>query len=107
MPTNEELLLDLLHSKGPMGNGKARETLQWSEPQYEIVKASLLAQGLVATGKGRGGSLRLAEAKGLEANPGSSPGANSSMAAEPLGTSASALKPDSKPSRACHDSHSS
>ena len=67
MPTNEELLLDLLHSKGPMGNGKARETLQWSEAQYEIVKASLLAQGLVATGKGRGGSLRLAEPNGLEA----------------------------------------
>jgi len=80
MPTNEELLLDLLHSKGPLGNGKARETLQWSEAQYEIVKASLLAQGLVATGKGRGGSLRLAEPNGLEAG--------SSMAAEPLGTMA-------------------
>ena len=62
---DEEQLIALLDIVKATGNTKARRQLQWSTPRYEIVKASLIARGMVAQGGGRGGSLRLL---GMEPN---------------------------------------
>ena len=52
---------------GSAGNGKMRELLGWDEATYEAVKASLLASGQLRPGRGRGGSVSLAEGSGEEA----------------------------------------
>ncbi len=36
---NEQQLLDLLAEHESLGNGKARELLQWSDEQNEVLKA--------------------------------------------------------------------
>ena len=46
---------------GSAGNGALRNLLGWDEPQYEAVKAALISAGLISTGRGRGGSVALAE----------------------------------------------
>jgi type I restriction enzyme M protein len=66
----EKALLSLSQQHESLGNGKARELLRWSEATYERTKESLLTKGLLAQGRGRGGSIRLAEANGqLAAKP--------------------------------------
>ena len=40
---------------GSAGHGRLRETLQWDEATYNAVKEDLLAEGIVAPGRGRGG----------------------------------------------------
>jgi len=64
----EQQLLDLLKQHDSLGNGKARELLGWDEALYEQVKGSLVAAGQVVLGRGRGGSIRLAEQDGPQAN---------------------------------------
>ena len=46
---------------GSAGNGRLRETLEWDEDAYEAVKADLLNRRLIVPGRGRGGSVALAE----------------------------------------------
>lgn len=55
----KEALLALLAETPSLGNGKARELLDVDEPTYESLKAELLAEGAIALGRGRGGSIKL------------------------------------------------
>ena len=57
----EAALIGLLNEHPSLGNGKARELLGLDEAAYESLKAELLTKGLIATGRGRGGSIRLAD----------------------------------------------
>jgi len=45
---------------GSAGNGKLREQLGWDEPTYDAVKQTLLDEGAITNGRGRGGSVALA-----------------------------------------------
>ena len=56
------LLAKLRELGGSSGNQSLREALGWDEAVYTSVRQVLLDKGLVATGRGRGGSLRLPEA---------------------------------------------
>lgn len=68
MPASTEAaLLALLNEHESLGNGKARELLGLDEAAYENLKADLLDKGLIATGRGRGGSIKLAEPSGRKA----------------------------------------
>ncbi|MBK8226535.1 MAG: hypothetical protein IPK70_05105 [Flavobacteriales bacterium] len=97
----EEQLLELLHGHpGPLGNGKAREQLGWDEDTYNMAKEGLIAQGLVAFGRGRGGSIRLVEPNG----PASAPAPAGRRAAErPF--SQEALRPEAQKPKASGQEH--
>ncbi len=58
LTTNEHRLLELLHQHGSLGNAKARQHLGWDQETYNVAKDGLYAQGLLAIGRGRGGSVR-------------------------------------------------
>ncbi len=45
-----------------IGNTTLREALKWDEERYSRVKAQLLVENLIITGRGRGGSVGLADA---------------------------------------------
>ena len=47
---------------GKAGNGKLRETLGWDDVRYQAARAALLHEGVIVAGRGRGGSVALAEA---------------------------------------------
>ncbi len=49
---------------GSAGNGRLREALRWDEQTYAAIKASLIHQGVVAPGRGRGGSVALTDHQG-------------------------------------------
>jgi len=51
---------------GSAGNGRLRETLEWEEASYEAVKADLLNRQLIVPGRGRGGSVALADDSGVD-----------------------------------------
>ena len=51
---------------GSAGNGKLQSLLNLDDAQYEAVKAELIAEGKIETGRGRGGSVKLL---GYEAQP--------------------------------------
>jgi hypothetical protein len=55
----KESLLALLAETPSLGNGKARDLLHVDGPTYERLKAELLAEGTIKTGRGRGGSIQL------------------------------------------------
>lgn len=74
-----ELLGALEALGGSAGNGKLRDLLGWDEATYEAVKAPLVASGQLQPGRGRGGSLSLAD----EAVAGSSAAADRRPAASP------------------------
>lgn len=57
----ENALLELLAEHQSLGNTKARELLRLDEAGYDRIKESLIAQGLIVTGRGRGGSIRLVD----------------------------------------------
>jgi len=57
----DELLGALTALGGSAGNGRLRETLEWDEASYEAVKADLLSRRLIVSGRGRGGSVALAD----------------------------------------------
>jgi type I restriction enzyme M protein len=46
---------------GSSGNGRLRELLGWGEADYESVKAALIATGQITPGRGRGGSVAMAD----------------------------------------------
>jgi type I restriction enzyme M protein len=55
-------LLGALEALGrSAGNGRLRDLLGWDEATYEAVKAPLVASGQLRTGRGRGGSVALAD----------------------------------------------
>lgn len=43
---------------GKIGSGKLKETLGWSETDFEWVKTSLMGSGHIKMGRGRGGSIQ-------------------------------------------------
>lgn len=52
---------------GSAGNGRLRDALQWDEAAYNAVKDELVAEGVVAPGRGRGGSVSLGGAVKVDA----------------------------------------
>jgi DNA repair exonuclease SbcCD ATPase subunit len=62
-PTDaENAFLDHLRTQGGnAGNQSLRTALGWEETAYEQVKSMLISQGRILPGKGKGGSVRLAE----------------------------------------------
>jgi type I restriction enzyme M protein len=57
---------------GSAGNGRLRDALQWTEATYATVKDELVAEGVAIPGRGRGGSILLAnsgEAKTTQDEP--------------------------------------
>jgi len=53
---------------GSAGNGRLRETLEWDEASYEAVKGDLLNRQLIVPGRGRGGSVALADGSAGESS---------------------------------------
>jgi type I restriction enzyme M protein len=59
--TRRDRFLEVLTELGgSAGNLRLREALQWDEQTYDDVKAGLIAEGMIAPGRGRGGSVALA-----------------------------------------------
>lgn len=58
----DEFLGALAALGGSAGNGRLRDVLEWDEASYDAVKAELLNRGLIVPGRGRGGSVTLADA---------------------------------------------
>jgi type I restriction enzyme M protein len=85
----EDFLGALQALGGSAGNGRLRELLSWEEAPYEAVKASLLASGQLRLGRGRGGSVSLADGAGDEGADGSALEA-AGFFAEPGGSVATA-----------------
>ena len=56
-----ELLGALEALGGSAGNGKLRDLLGWDEATYDAVKGPLIATGQLQSGRGRGGSVSLAD----------------------------------------------
>ncbi|MEZ4740243.1 MAG: class I SAM-dependent DNA methyltransferase [Flavobacteriales bacterium] len=97
MEASAAQLLALLGEHRSLGNGKARQLLGWDETTYEEVKQALVAKGLVAIGRGRGGSIALV-GDGQEAHEPASPQASRPQAQRPRGQEANkpvASKPES------------
>ena len=78
----DELLGALTALGGSAGNGRLRETLAWDEASYEAVKADLLSRRLIVSGRGRGGSVALADGSAVE------PSGNGQAASRAPGTRA-------------------
>ena len=90
---HDEFLGALAALGGAAGNGRLRETLEWDEASYEAVKADLLGRGLIVPGRGRGGSVALADGSGQE-GPGLGQGNRSAPARRAAkGPRAAAAKP--------------
>jgi len=83
----EERLLALVGEHGNLGNAKASELLGLGPEAYEAAKEGLYAQGLLAYGRGRGGSIKVAGGQETERQAGSSkrPRANGLSAAAASG----------------------
>ena len=62
----DEFLGALTALGGSAGNGRLRETLEWDEASYEAVRADLLSRRLIVPGRGRGGSVALADESDAE-----------------------------------------
>jgi len=63
----EGFLFTLIVDRKSVGIGKARELFPFGEVNFDKAKAALLTKGIITIGRGRGGSLQLAEPKGPEA----------------------------------------
>lgn len=57
---NAQFLAALTELGGSAGNGRLRERLQWDETTYTTVQSALIASGAIFPGRGRGGSVALA-----------------------------------------------
>jgi hypothetical protein len=55
-----DFLAILEAADGKIGNTSLRAALGWNESLYESVKVTLIADGSIESGKGRGGSVKLA-----------------------------------------------
>jgi len=64
----DEFLGALAALGGSAGNGRLRDVLEWDEATYDAVKAELLSRRLIVPGRGRGGSVVLADADSAEAS---------------------------------------
>ncbi len=64
----DEFLGALAALGGSAGNGRLRETLEWDEASYEAVKGDLLSRRLIVPGRGRGGSVALADGSAGESS---------------------------------------
>ncbi|GAA4490737.1 site-specific DNA-methyltransferase [Gluconacetobacter tumulicola] len=72
--TRKNEFLEALRAEGgSAGNGTLRERLGWDESDYRGVKDALLADGTIANGRGRGGSVRLAGASVVDPNTAATP----------------------------------
>lgn len=60
----DRFLAELQALDGSAGNVRLREILGWDEAAYGAVKDALIADGAVAPGRGRGGSVMLASGTG-------------------------------------------
>ncbi|QPN70710.1 hypothetical protein [Synechococcus sp. CBW1108] len=60
-PLRDEFLGALAALGGSAGNGRLREVLEWDAATYAAVKAELLSRRLIVPGRGRGGSVALAD----------------------------------------------
>jgi type I restriction enzyme M protein len=58
---NAQFLAALAKLGGSAGNGRLRETLQWDDATYAAVQSALVAFGAIIPGRGRGGSVALAD----------------------------------------------
>jgi type I restriction enzyme M protein len=56
---NERFLAVLAQLGGSAGNGRLRDELNWVEHTYDTAKQSLIDDGLIKPGRGRGGSVSL------------------------------------------------
>jgi len=65
----EHKLLDLLRANESLGNSKACELLGISRDEFDALKDDLLNRGLIQSGRGRGGSIRLADGAEPHAAP--------------------------------------
>jgi type I restriction enzyme M protein len=63
----DRFLAVLTELGGSAGNGRLREALQWDEASYDAVKSALVAEGIVKPGRGRGGSVALADRREVDA----------------------------------------
>ena len=79
---------------GSAGNGRLRETLEWDEASYEAVKADLQSRRLIVPGRGRGGSVALADGSAVEASGNGQPTTRAPRTRAPNGSCA-ALAPSS------------
>ena len=57
--SKDRFISTLTELGGTTGNGRLREALQWDEAAYKAVRDALVAEGIVTTGRGRGGSVSL------------------------------------------------
>jgi type I restriction enzyme M protein len=64
----DEFLGALAALGGSAGNGRLREALGGDEASYEAVKADLISRRLIVPGRGRGGSVALADGSGVESS---------------------------------------
>ena len=62
LPLRDKLLATLIDLGGSAGNGRLRDALGWAETTYDRVKQELVEEGLLKIGRGRGGSVSIAEA---------------------------------------------
>ena len=80
---HDEFLGALAALGGSAGNSRLRETLEWDEASYEAVKSYLLGCRLIVPGRGRGGSVALADGSAGEAS-GNGEGASSTPSSRPV-----------------------
>ena len=75
---------------GSAGNGRLRETLEWDEASYEAVKGELLSRRLIVPGRGRGGSVALADESAVEASSNGQTASRATRTRAPNGSRAAA-----------------
>jgi hypothetical protein len=54
----KDQLLSSLPAQGPVGNGSLRRKLDWSEERYWHIRNLLVQEGVLRTGRGKGGSVQ-------------------------------------------------
>lgn len=86
----EEFLGALQALGGSAGNGRLRQTLEWDEVAYEKVKVDLITRRLILPGRGRGGSVAVADGSVVEASGNSQPASRALRTRAPNGSRASA-----------------
>lgn len=68
-PVRDQFLSGLRALGGAAGNGRLREALGLDEPTYEQIRGELLEAGLIKSGRGRGGSVSLADHEAVAPSP--------------------------------------
>ena len=92
----ERFLAALAERGGRAGNMGLRDDLGWQDATYDQVKTELLDEGVIVSGRGRGGSVAMAEAAAVEA-----PAARAVKAAPPAASKVVAKSvPDAAPAGA-------